>query len=279
MSQIAGPYGFGFNPATMMSPFLPWLAPLSAIQLVGDGVIRAATLVLPSERVRTFLPYTLELGEQTMTPPGTHPVVMFFQEMVRAHMTVPTLLPNMTYHEYVMAIPFTRVSAMGGLGSRAPLQFMPRLYLSEWLPTIGGLLFWGFAKEMARYHVTNSRIALASFRGDPLVSLDYEPAGDYRPVKEYPHFAPLCGVMSEPLISQLPAAMGPFLACSNYDKDWSRAVLRPIRTRVTIQSSFVPNLPCGEFGDGGSSIVDSPLGSVEIQAPWRLSLLYPPWMA
>lgn len=279
MSQLSGPYSAGFGSSPQINPFLPWLAPFSGIQLTGDGIIRAATIVLPTEHVRTFLPYTLELGEQTMTPPGTHPVVMFFQEMVRAHMTIPTLLPNMTYHEYVMAVPFARVSGAGGLGSRAPLQFMPRLFLSDWLATIGGLLFWGFAKEMARYHVTNSHIALASYRGDPLVSLDYEPQGDYRPVTEYPQFADLCGVMSQPLVSQLPAAMGPFLACSSYDKDWSRAVLRPIRTKVTIQTSFVPNLPCGEFGDGGLSITGSPLGSVEIKAPWRLSLLYPPWMA
>lgn len=277
MSQISGPFGFGS--ARYDNPFMPWLSPLSGIQLVGDGVIRAVPIALPTETVLSLLPYTLELGEQTMTPRGTHPVVMFFQEMVRAHMTIPTLLPNMTYMEYVLSVPFARVSGAAGFGSRGPLQFMPRLFLSEWLPTIGGLLFWGFAKQMAQYHVTSRRIALSTFQGDPLVSLDYEPAGDYQPVGQYPCFGDLRAVMSEPLVSQLPAAMGPFLACSNYDKDWSRAVLRPISTEVTVYQSFVPGLPCGRFASGGKSITTSPLGSVEILAPWRLSLLYPPWMA
>jgi hypothetical protein len=276
MSQLTGPFGFGAP--RNFNPFMPWLAPWSAIELVGDGVMRAVPITLPIETVRSFLPYTLELGEQTMTPPGTHPVVMFFQEMVRAHMTIPSLLPNMTYLEYVLSVPFARVS-MGGMGSRSPLQFMPKLYLSEWLPTAGGLFFWGFAKEMAHYHVTNRRIAISDFDGSPLVSLDYEPTGDYQPQGEYPLFGPLRGIMSEPLVSQLPAAMGPFLACSNYDKDWSRAVLRPIETEVTVYQSFVPNLPTGRFGSGGKSITRSPLGSVEIKAPWRLTMLYPPWFA
>jgi hypothetical protein len=72
--------------------------------------------------------------------------------------------------------------------------------------------------------------------------------------------------------------MGPFLVCSNYDKIWSQAVLRPIKTEVTVHESFVPNLPCGRFPDHGHSITTSVLGSVEIKAPWRLSLLYPTWM-
>jgi hypothetical protein len=277
MSQRSGRFGFGSGRA--FNPLLAWLGPLSAVDLVGDGVIRVVQLALPAETVESFLPYTLELASQSMTPRGTHPVVMFFQEMVRAHVTIPMLVPNMTYHEFVLAVPFTRVRGAGGLCSRGTLQFLPRLYLSEWLPTLGGILFWGFAKEMARYHVTNHRIALSTFEGDPLVSLDYQPAGDFEPPGEYPLFGPLREVMSEPLVSEVPAALGPLLACSNYDKDWSRALLRPIDTEVTIHQSFVPNLPCGRWSSGKKSITHSPLGSVEVKAPWRLSLLYPPWMA
>lgn len=261
-----------------------WGGPWNSVELVGDGVMRVIPLEMPIETVRSFLPYTLDLAPQTMTRPGTHPVVMFFQEMVRAHMTIPSLLPNMTYHEYVFAVPHTVPNgAFGGVfgaPTKTHLQFMPKLLLSEWLPTIGGVLFWGFAKQMAHYQVTNNRVAISTQGGaDPLVTLSYEPTGDYKPLHEYPNFGPLQEVMSEPLVSQLPAAMGPFLVCSNYDKIWSRAVLRPISTEITVHESFVTNLPTGIFPDGGKSILTSPLGSVEIKAPWKLSLLYPTWMA
>ncbi len=280
MQRQQNPWFWGMPPFSSFASATSFLGPLGNVELVGDGLIRAVTLEMPIETARSFLPYTLELAPQTMTKPGTHPVVMFFQEMVRAHMTIPTLLPNMTYHEYVLAVPHTRTTGAFGMGSSAHLQFMPKLLLSEWLPTLGGLFFWGFAKQMAHYKVTNTRVAISTYRGsDPLVTLDYHPTGDYKPVSEYSHFGPLQEIMSEPLVSQLPAAMGPFLVCSNYDKIWSKAVLRPISTEITVHESFVPNLPTGIFPDEGRSITTSALGAVEIKAPWKLSVLYPPWMA
>jgi hypothetical protein len=279
MQYKANPWFPALPMPSLASP-LAWMGPFGNVQLVGDGIIRAVTLELPTEAVRGLLPYTLELAPQQMTKAGTHPVVMFFQEMLRAHMNIPSLLPNMTYHEYVLAVPHTRPKGGFGMGSRGALQFMPKLYLSEWLPTVGGLLFWGFAKEMAHYEVSESRIQIAPHGGgEPLVSLDYQPTGDYRPVGEYPNFAPLQQIMSQPLVSQLPAAMGPFLACSNYDKIWSQAVLRPISSKVTVNQAFVPNLPTGVFQDEGRSITSSVLGAVEIKAPWTLSVLYPIWLA
>lgn len=279
--HASNPWFWGVPPFPSFANPTSFLGPLGNVELVGDGVIRAVTLEMPIETARSFLPYTLELAPQTMTRPGTHPIVMFFQEMVRAHMTVPSLLPNMTYHEYVLAVPHTRTTGAFGMGSSAHMQFMPKLYLSEWLPTLGGLFFWGFAKQMAHYRVTSNKIAISSYRAeDPLVSLnyDYEPDTEFKPVSEYSHFGPLQEIMSEPLVSQLPAAMGPFLVCSNYDKIWSQALLRPISTEITVHESFVPNLPTGIF-PGGKSITTSALGAVEIRAPWKLSVLYPPWMA
>ena len=73
--------------------------------------------------------------------------------------------------------------------------------------------------------------------------------------------------------------MGPFLVCSNYDKVWNQAVLRPISSEITVHESFVPNLQTGVFPDEGKSITTSALGAVEIKAPWRLSVLYPTWLA
>ena len=84
--------------------------PYSAVNLVGDGIMRVVTIALPRAQVLDLLPHGLELGPQDLTAPGEHPVIFHFQEMLRAHMTIPSLLPNLTYHEQVVGIPFTHVT-------------------------------------------------------------------------------------------------------------------------------------------------------------------------
>lgn len=56
----------------------PHRLPFAAVNLVGDFLARCVTLAWPSEIVRGFLPYGTTLGPQQLTPPGTHPVMLFF---------------------------------------------------------------------------------------------------------------------------------------------------------------------------------------------------------
>jgi Acetoacetate decarboxylase (ADC) len=260
-----------------MEPVFPY----NAVNLVGTGVMRAATIALPKADVLALLPYGLELGAQDLTAPDEHPVVLFFQEMIRAHMTIPTLLPNMTYHEQIVGIPFTYVTR-GYPMPCGPFFYMANLYLDELLPTIGGKLGWGFTKQMANVTVTADRWAVTERSGDRLISLDFAPTEEgYQPVEYYPNFEryyePVTGIMTQPLVSQLPAAIGPFFACSNFDKKWDEALVRPLRTAVTIDQSFVPALPCGRFPHEGyaQGIDASRIGSFEVKARWRLGLIYP----
>jgi hypothetical protein len=67
--------------------------------------------------------------------------------------------------------------------------------------------------------------------------------------------------------------VGPFFACSNFDKKWDVALVRPLTTVVQIDRSFVSALPCGRFAAQG--IDRSSLGSYEVRTRWRQSLLYP----
>ncbi len=262
----------------MMEPSFPY----NAINLVGDGIMRVMTIALPRAEVLDLLPHGLELGEQDLTAPGLHPVVFHFQEMIRAHMTIPNLLPNLTYHEQVVGVPFTYVT--GGLTPRSgPFFYMPNLYLDDAIATLGGRFLWGFSKHMARAVVTESTWT-AEPEGDPVISLDFEPTTlAYAPVNRYPHIEAYCrpvtGIMVQPLIGMLPAAMGPIFVCSNWDKKWDDAVVRPLTTAMRIDRSFVPALPCGRFPDEGRApgIDRSPIGAFELRARWRLGLVYPTW--
>ena len=258
--------------------------PFAAINLHGDGTMRGVTLELPTAIVRDLLPAGLELGRQQVTAPGTHPVILFFHDMFRAQMSLPTLLPNMTYHEHSVGVPFSYLSS-GSItpGVPGPYYFMPKLYLDNFWATVGGLLFWGFAKEMASVTVTEKNYAVNSLAGQSLTSLTWKPPKqkEFSPIAEYANFEPVRQMLTQPIISMLPAAMGPFFILSDFDKDWSVATVRPIETCVEVDVAYVPGYAAGRYpASGWSPGIDSSVaGSYELRAPWRLSLPYPPLLA
>jgi hypothetical protein len=258
--------------------------PFAAINLHGDGTMRGVTLALPTARVRDLLPAGLELGEQQVTPPGTHPVILFFHDMFRAQMSMPTLLPNMTYREHSVGVPFSFLSS-GSItpGMPGPYYFMPKLYLDNFWATIGGLVFWGFAKEMASVLVTATSYTVTSLTGQRLTSLGWKKPKqeELKPIAEYEHFEPVRQMLSQPIISMLPAAMGPFFILSDFDKAWEVATVRPLETSLEVDVEYVPGYAGGRYPASGWSpgIDSSVLGSYELRAPWRLSLPYPPMLA
>jgi hypothetical protein len=258
--------------------------PFTTINLNGHGTMRGVTLALPSDRVRDMLPAGLELGDQSVSPPGTHPIILFFHDMFRAQMSIPTLLPNMTYHEHSVGVPFSYMSR-GSItpGLPGPYYFMPKLYLDNFWATLGGLAFWGFPKEMATVVVTAETYTVTSFTGQRLTSLAWKnpEQPEYRPIWEFPNFEPVRQMLSQPIISMVPFAMGPFFILSDFDKAWEVATLRPIETSLEVDVEYVPGFSGGRYpaSDWSPGIDASVLGSYELRAPWRLSLPYPPVFA
>ena len=258
--------------------------PFAAINLNGNGTMRGVTLALPADHVLDLLPAGLELGEQQVTPAGTHPVILFFHDMFRAQMSIPTLLPNMTYHEHSVGVPFAYISK-GSItaGVPGPYYFMPKLYLDNLWATLGGLFFWGFAKQMASVEVTATSYTVNTMGGQRLTSLAWKnpKKPEFRAIAEVKHFEPVRQMLTQPIISMLPAAMGPFFILSDFDKDWRTATVRPLETTLEVDVEYIPGYPGGRYpGTGFSRVIDvSVLGSYELRAPWRLSLPYPPLLA
>jgi hypothetical protein len=258
------------------------------MSLNGNAHVRAQTLVLPSAVVASMLPRGMELGPQRLTPKGKHPLVLFFQDLSRMHMTIPTLLPRMTYNEQVVGIPFVRVVAgYEWVGPLGPFFYMPNLYLNDFLPMIGGRLFWGFNKQFAPIEVNDHSWTV---RGDDrrvLISMKWRsPTGGWRTPEAFPHFAEFCqsesGIMNQPLVSMLPGYFQFFSVCSEFSKLWSHCRIRPIQSRVHIGEPFVEGLPTGSFpkaADWSAGIDAVRLGAFELQAPVRVSLPFPCSMA
>jgi Acetoacetate decarboxylase (ADC) len=258
--------------------------PFAAINLNGDGNMRGLTLALPTDTVRDLLPCGLELGSQTVTPTGTHPVILFFHDLFRAHMSVPALTPSLTYHEHSMGIPYSYLSRHSITpGHPGPYYFMPRLFLDNPIATFGGLLGWGFTKKIASIQVTADRFTISDSTGQVLTSMSWRTknGGGFRPVSAWPYFEPIRQMLDQPLIAQVPAGMGPFFALSDFDKDWDVATLRPLETSLDVDVEYVAGYPGGRYpsSDWSPGIDESVLGSYELRSPWRLSLPYPPLLS
>lgn len=264
-----------------MNPYNPY----DYVSLNGDGIMRGVTLALPSDHVRGLLPHGLTLGEQSVTPPGTHPVIVLFNEMLRAHMSIPTGLPSLSYHEHSLGVPYSYLTGStllaSSFGDAGPFYFQPRLHLDNFLATLGGTLYWGFSKAMASFTVTADSYTVISSRGANVTSLSLAPSGAFRPIAEMPSFDPIRAMHDQPIISMLPIAMGPFFVCSSFDKDWGNGTIRPLQTVTRVDEAYVPGLDIGTFPEAGKApgIDESVLGSYEMRLPWRLSMAYPPYAA
>jgi hypothetical protein len=259
-----------------MNPFDPF----NALHLSGTGTLRYMTLVLPAHSVRDLLPYGLELAPQQMTPSGTHPVLMGFHDMFRLHTTTPSLLPSMTYHEHSVGVPYCSVTAGSTPYDPGPYFFMPAVFLDHLLATIGGLLFWGYAKQLASISNADGRYTVARVDGKPVLSVSYNALGVARPIAEYPQFELQRQALSQPIISMVPFSMGPFFVLAGFPKRWDVAMLTPLAAAIDVFTDYVLGLSSGRYPSTGRSkgIDVSVTGAYELQAPWQLTSPHPlPW--
>jgi hypothetical protein len=248
------------------------------MNLSGDSTMRGVLLSREIACVQDLLPRGLKLGKQTLTGSGTHPVMLFFNDVFRGHLSIPTLIPNLTYHEFHIGIPFTYLAGNG------PYYYMARLYLDQLLPVLGGLVFWGLPKEMASIAVSANPVeytyTVTSLAGYPLASLRWQNAAPVQIAMDAPFFIPIREILSQTLISRLPAAVGPVYILSDFDKLWKAPGARVLAlgTRLHLDGELViPSPVPGPVPDWMPGLApDSPSGAFELRVPWRLSLPYPP---
>jgi hypothetical protein len=158
---------------------------------------------------------------------------------------------------------------------------MPRLYLDRWLPIIGGVTFWGFAKEPASIRVTENSYRVTTPAGEPVASLFWKPANSKVrlgvPV-DSPYFQIIRLILSQTLISRVPGAVGPFFALSDFTRYWNFVIPIPIETIVELGTLRIPVQTRGGIAlDTWDPGIDtSVLGGFTALVPWRLSLPYLP---
>lgn len=219
-----------------------------------------------------MLPPGLDLLSQSITPQGTHPVVLQCHSFTDCQFSFPTMLPTMHFHEQTLGIPFV---ATGGSG---PYYFMPKLYLDDLWNLFIGRNFWGFDKELARVHVTAASYDVASTSGRRLSSLAWGDADDEaRPViGGHEEFEPVRSMMSQTLLSFSPAGVGQVLSLTDFDRSWNLGTVSKLRAKLDIEAAY-----CPRFGGAHCDTADEtgnesewPPRAFELSAQWWLSYPY-----
>jgi len=272
-----------------------FLNPYKAIQLVGKWAVQAVTLQLPRSAVEFMVssdPYLgphLRLARQSLTVDGTHPVIFLFGTHYRARLTFPWFFPPpMTYDEMVVMVPYVSPwGELAGAGLRGPMVYMPRLFLSQLLPTFGGWFFWGFNKKLSRIEYgmnqqggKNGGVVHGSYgvrglaMGAPLLSLKWN-AGEseeWIPVNDAPFFNEARELHEQPLLGQIPGTVGPVLGYAYWRKFWDQGMVRPIsHAKVDVDAPFIAGLDMGQYTSKPISGAE-PLGAYQLRVPWALEL-------
>jgi len=190
----------------------------------------------------------------------------------------------MKFHEQTFGIPFTGIRAAVGVPSQpGPFYFMPRLYLDDLWVWMVGRNYWGFDKEMAVVQVTECSYTVSSSAGRQRASIVWS-AGADEPrfaMDGYADFEPIRRMLTQPLVSLSPVAMGPFLSLTDFDRNWNLASVRPIRSVVDIDPLYLHGFDGGRYATSGALPESLPvlLGAYELSGPWWLSYPYLPHTA
>ena len=226
-----------------------------------------AVLSLPSAVVSAQLQPGVSLAAQTLTPPGTHPLLLMFGQ--HSHVR-PFFLPKGlggSYHEWIVATPF--VEWTDAAGQTTPWAAMSRLYLDSALFTVLGWLY-AYPKVLARIaapdHCYNVRTFMNS---NPRVSMEWHSAGPVMPWSSFadaPRVAPIFG---QPFIERL--SIFPWLG-SRMWFELDQATVEPVTLHATVEAGCAPGLSALNISMG--RITDGVPGAFRLSLDWMLSRPY-----
>lgn len=234
------------------------------------GYYRTYFAIIPfDDAVLTgMLPGELELAPQTMTPPGTHPLVFLFGK----HFDVrPNFIPfgGLTYLEYICAIPFVQWRNASH-DYKGPFAYMPRMFLDELFPTLLGYMY-AYPKVMARMSGNPPTDSLYDVRSllqdEALIQGTFNTFGPQLPPVDFPNFAHVREVFEMPFIGKY--EIGPYV-CSKLTFKLDQAIIQPATANIEVAREFVDGLLPGSFIR--PSIDADPLGSFYMAVPWELTL-------
>ncbi|WP_240804486.1 NAD(P)-binding protein [Qingshengfaniella alkalisoli] len=216
------------TPALLSSQFAqtaPW--PITPAYLLGamDGIF--CFQALPDDEVRALLPAGLELGPQSITPDGTHPVTFLFNRQVGVRPSfMPKLLGFPSYHESIVAVSHLRRSG----GDETLFSHLPALYLDDRLATLAGRAFYGMAKRPANVTMLNDRYTVRDDHNRLIWKAEYAQRDAPTRLADLADFNVIRDLLEQPLLMK----RGPEFQAAAFDFGLSAAFATPVSASVQI---------------------------------------------
>lgn len=220
-------------------------------------------LAMPVGEAQQLLPAGLSLASQTLTPAGTHPVVLMFGQHSQVHPWFQPPGSGGHYDEWIVATPFLEWRDGDVAKSCA---YMSRLYLNSLYYVFLGWLY-GYPKKLSRSTVTPTSYEVRTLPAKrPLVSMTSMPAGAVLPFSSLPGHDAIAQVFVLPFIQRL----GPFpWLASRMWFELDTATVQPVTADFSITGTCAPGLP--EMSKHVGSIIDGVPGAFHMSCDWLLS--------
>ncbi|MFA6957918.1 MAG: hypothetical protein WC538_18785 [Thermoanaerobaculia bacterium] len=233
------------------------------IALTGRYCANCAVLALPAADAASMLSGNAELGDQTLTPPGTHPVVLLMGE--HTGVRVKFLPGSIDYREALVSVPWVR-RREGACGS-GPLAHVSRLWLDRLAPVVGGWTF-GFPKIWSHVEMSDTAYGVQSILSrTPLLDARFVARGAAAPPAQFDHFGVIRPIFEQPFLQRL-LLLGP--SCVEVmDFGLGRATLQPIEATIEVRNGFMDGFPVG--ARDLKSIEESPFGAFRLELAWTLT--------
>ena len=216
--------------------------------------------------VKALLPAGLSLAPQTLTPAGTHPVVLMFGQHSNVHPWFQPPSSGGHYNEWIVATPCLE---WRGNGLVKPCAYMSRLYLNSLYYVFLGWLY-GYPKKLSKSMVTSSSYDVRTFPGNqPRVSMTNALAGPVTPFPSMPGHEAIASVFELPFFQRLGPM--PWLA-SRMWFELETATVQPMSASFSINTGCAPGLPAMSQQVG--SIASGIPGAFHLSCDWMLSRPY-----
>ncbi len=239
--------------------------------LYGMAETSGPNVVLPFDRevVQKMLPVGLELGPQSLTAPGQHPVILLFgqQKAVR-----PNQFPwGMNYLEFICAVPWVQ-HAGDARTHFPPMITATRLYLNSNPPIWLGKYGYGFPKIKAQMTADDDTYIVNDLRTQqPIVSCYFKTAGEEGNSAQFAEFQKTRTAYEMAMVN--PNMFGRW-QYSYYDFSLGQCRVKPLDVEVRVHSDAF-GLPPGTYT--APSIENSSLGGFFLTSAATINNPFQSW--
>ena len=230
----------------------------------GTYTSHVLTFTLQLDAITAMLPPGLEPAQQTITPPGTHPVLLMMGRQQDVHAELGALRgPGVSYDELFFGVPF--VNRVTQAGKRlGPFMFGPVLYVDRLLPFIMGY-FWGFAKEDVTIVADGLNYEVRDSRG-PILMAEFAAQGSWGPPSSFPNFQVYPPMFQQSGIGR--TLLGFYLCFAFQHNSIEQAQIRSAGSTLEIFRPFVKGMDPGTYRSPG--IESLPFGAFQMTNSWTL---------